>query len=172
MKLVEVLIITAIVGIFILFIVYSIIKTRKNSSRIVLKIEEASAEIDIHLNRGVELLEDTTKYITEEDYIEDFHKINFKVMGSDEIYQIIKKYNTILKNKILENEDLNKNSDFFKVADSFRETISYIDGSVKYYSFNVEEYKNIFNRFPAKFVKIFCGYRDFVDFKEEKMGKL
>ena len=94
MKLVEVLIITAIVGIFILFIVYSIIKTRKNSSRIVLKIEEASAEIDIHLNRGVELLEDTTKYITEEDYIEDFHKINFKVMGSDEIYQIIKKYNT------------------------------------------------------------------------------
>lgn len=169
---VEVLIIGAIIGVLILFIICSIIKTRKKSSKIVLKIEEASTEINNYLNKGINLLEDTVKYITDEDYIENFQKINFKVMSSDEIYQVMKKYNTLLKNKILEDETLNKKDDFFKIADSFRETISYIDGSVKYYSFNVEEYKNIFSKFPAKIIKIFCEYKDFVDYKEEKMGNL
>lgn len=169
---VEVLIVVAVVGVLVLFIICSIIKTRKTSSKVVLKIEEASTEINSYLNKVVELLNDTTKYITDEDYVEDFNKINFKVMSSDEIYQVVKKYNTLIKNKVLEDEDLIKNDDFFKINDSFRETISYIDGAVKYYSLNIEEYKNIFSKFPAKIVKVFCRYRDFVDYKEEKMGKL
>lgn len=172
MKLVEVLIIVAIVALLVLFIVCSIIKTRKCANKIILKIDEAKEEISVYLDESVKLLDNTTEYIKDEDYDGEFHKINFKGMSSDEVYQIVKKYNVLLKNKILEDEELNKNKNFFKVVDEFRKVVSYIDGSVKYYSTNVEAYRNIFSRFPAKMVKVFCGYKEFVDYKEDKMGKL
>ncbi len=168
----KILIIIALFCFLLLLIVCTTIYSKKKADKIVYKINEAKDTISEYLDRNIAILDSSKEYINDDAYSESYDNIFFGGMSSKETYQITCRYNSKLREKIMENEELIKNKDFCTLIDELDEVNSYVEGAIKYYSFYVDKYKEIFNKFPAKFIKFLCHYKKFHNYKEIDMSTL
>lgn len=159
-------------GILILFLIFFILRLRKKSQRVIWKIDVALESIGECLTKNIEILDSSKEYIKDEEFSEGYGNVDFGDMNSRETYQVVDKYNSMLRDIFIDDEELIKNKDLVNLIDELNKVKSYIEGSIKYYSDSVDEYNEIFDNFFAKLIKSFCGYKRFDSYSKESMGTL
>lgn len=163
------------IGIFlflILFLFFSIIKLRQKTRSVIYKIDAALESIGECLTKNIELLDNSKEYIKDEEFSEGYGNVDFGNMNSRETYQIVDKYNSMLRDIIIDDDELSSNKDLIQLVDELNGVKSYIEGSIQYYNDSVNEYNEIFERFFARLLRAFCGYKKFDDYSKESMGTL
>ena len=166
---IKILISVGICSFVLLFFLFSILKLKRQAKSIIYKIDVALESIGECLTKNIDILDNSKDYIKDEEFSEGYDKVDFGDMNSKETYQIVDKYNSMLRDIIIDDDELNHNKDLVQLIDELNGVKSYIEGSIQYYNDNVCEYNKIFDGFVARLMKSFCGYKKFDEYSKDSM---
>ncbi len=166
----EVLIIIGVCTLILIFLIFSIIVSKKRMSREVLKIEEADNNIDLYLEKKKQLLDKAKSYFKEQEEFSSYEGISFDEIDHIRTNEVLEEYNQKLEELIEFDEELMMRKEF---QDIFKELIDNncnLYGSIKFYNDSVEKYLSLKKKFPTKLVNLFCGFKKY-DLYVIKTGK-
>lgn len=153
---------------FITIIVCSVKSSKRKALLAFIKVEDGQKSINNFLKNKKKLLKDSKKLINDDEYLSDFSNIKFSELDDFRVNEILNEYYLKFKDKLYEDEDIAKEEKIVKLIDKLREVDYNLKASIKFYDHGVEEYHNVFNHFPAKVVKLFCGFKKLESFDEKK----
>lgn len=137
----------------------------------VIKIDKAEEDINIYLQRKIELLDRTRPIIKKELKLKQF------MTELDDVENSASNFtkNDLLKNiynnlfKILdEHEKLYKSESLRSVLDLLNDNEENIVGAIKFYNDTVVDYNQLVMTFPTKLIAIFKGYKKKEFYNNEK----
>lgn len=157
----------------IIFIVYG---NRFNFA--IIKINEAESNLDVLLNRKLDLLERTIPIIKKELKLEEFmpelNGINEASLNHFQLNEILKtEYDELFKT-LDENEKLFKSESLNRILRDLNDNEEAIIGSIKFYNDNVVIFNQLVSSFPSKIVALFKRYKrkDFYNNENKEMYEI
>ncbi|MBR6949534.1 MAG: LemA family protein [Bacilli bacterium] len=172
---IKILIGVAIV-ILLFIIIFVIYGNRFNFA--IIKINEAESNLDILLNRKLDLLERTVPIIKKELKLEEFmaelNGINEANLNHFQLNEILKtEYDELFKT-LDENEKLFKSESLNRILRDLNDNEEAIIGSIKFYNDNVVIFNQLVSSFPSKIVALFKRYKrkDFYNDENKEMYEI
>lgn len=137
----------------------------------IIKIEKAEEDIDMYLQKKMDLLERTRPIVKKElkknDFMEDL-AFSFDEKNNFECHLILKKvYNELFK-IIDENEKLLKSDALLSILDDLNTNEENIVGAIKFYNDTVVEFNQLVVSFPSKLVALIRRYHKKDFYNNEK----
>ena len=172
---IKILIGVAIV-ILLFIIIFVIYGNRFNFA--IIKINEAESNLDILLNRKLDLLERTVPIIKKELKLEEFmaelNGINEANLNHFQLNEILKtEYDELFKT-LDENDKLFKSESLNRILRDLNDNEEAIIGSIKFYNDNVVIFNQLVSSFPSKIVALFKRYKrkDFYNDENKEMYEI
>jgi len=172
---IEILIGVAIV-ILLFIIIFIIYGNRFNFA--IIKINEAESNLDVLLNRKLDLLERTIPVIKKELKLEEFmselNGINEANLNHFQLNEILKNEYDELFKTLDENEKLFKSESLNRILRDLNDNEEAIIGSIKFYNDNVVIFNHLVSSFPSKIVALFKRYKrkDFYNDENKEMYEI
>lgn len=157
----EVLIIIGFCILILVFLIFSVIISKKRMSREVLKIEEADNNIDLYLEKKKQLLDKAKSYFKEKEEFSSYEEISFDEIDHIRTNEVLDEYNQKLEELIDFDEELMKNAEFQILLRELTDNNCNLYGSIKFYNDSVEKYFALKKKFPTRLFKVFCGFRNY-----------
>ena len=160
-----------IIVVVLILILFLLIKSYLNKVKVyVIKIDEADKNIDLLLQKKLELftnIKDKTKETLDLDILEDLPKVKTKNLDSfekDKAYEDLEKD---IKDSLIYNKKLILDEELQTLLDSLKNTNIELRATKKYYNDFADLYNEKVNRFPKKIIARIKGY-DEIDYYETK----
>jgi len=158
-----------IVGLSILLCLYNILNNKFQFS--IIKIEKAEEDIDIYLQKKLELLNRTRPIIKKELKLDDYMTEldgSFEEISNKEMHNTLKNlYNGLFKT-LDEHEKLLKSDTLVSILESLNNNEEDIIGAIKFYNDTVVEYNQLVVSFPSKIIAIIKRYKKKDFYNNEK----
>lgn len=157
--------------VFISFIAFIFVIVDNKFQLVVIKIDKAEEDIELYLQKKIELLDRTRSIINKELKRDDF-LIELDEINDDynhfEIHNILKKaYNELFK--ILdENEKLLKSESLITILEDLNTNEENIVGAIKFYNDTVVEFNQLVVSFPSRIIAFFKRYHKLEFYSNEK----
>lgn len=140
---------------------------------VVIKISEAENNIDILLDKKLDLLRKCIplirKSLKEKDFMEELDDFSKDGMSSLELHNYLRKnYNKIFKT-MDENEKLYKRKNLMKILDELNDNELQLSASIKFYNDNVNINNEIISKFPMNMIRFLFGYKQKELYENEKI---
>ncbi len=163
-----------IIGVVVVIILFIILLATVFSNKFVfvlIKIEKANEDIEIHLEKKMEYLERTVPIIKKElklkSFLEDIDNISEEMSRFEANDLLRKMYNTLFKT-LDENEKLYKSESLLAILDDLNSNEEKIVGAIKYYNDTVVDYNSLVMSFPTNIIAFFKGYKKKEFYNNEK----
>ena len=158
-----------IVGLSVLLGVYVIFNNKFQFSLI--KIEKAEEDIDMYLQKKLELLNRTRPIIKKELKLDDYMTeldVSFEEMNNKEMHNVLKNvYNSLFKT-LDEHEKLLKSDTLVSILESLNNNEEDIIGAIKFYNDTVVEFNQLIVSFPSKIIAVLKRYKKKDFYNNEK----
>lgn len=159
------LVIVSLIGI--IFIVY-----HNKFKFSVIKIEEAENNIDLFLQRKLELLKRSRqvviKELKSEDFLEQLDSDNISDLNHFELNDLLKKtYNEFFQT-LDDNEKLFKSESLVHIIDDLNSNEIDLVAAIKFYNDTVVMFNQLIVSFPSNIIRLFFGYRKKEFYSHEK----
>lgn len=157
--------IEVIIGCSVLLIIIIIILISINNkfAFAIIKINEAESNLDVLLERKLDLLQRTIpivkKEIKLEDFLEDLNEFNTSSLNHFQVNDILKRANNELYKILDEHDKLFKSENLSAILRDLSDNEEAIIGSIKFYNDNVVIFNQLVSSFPAKIVALFHHYK-------------
>ena len=170
-------IIIGVAVVILLFIIIFIVYGNRFNFAII-KINEAESNLDILLNRKLDLLQRTIPVIKKELKLEEFMVELDGVLEANlnhfQLNEILKtEYDELFKT-LDENEKLFKSESLNRILRDLNDNEEAIIGSIKFYNDNVVIFNHLVSSFPSKIVALFKRYKrkDFYNDENKEMYEI
>lgn len=159
-------------GILVIILLIIIVFFHNKFKLATIKINEANNNIDILLDKKMELLNRTRNIIKEElkldEFLEDLDELQDKELSHFDMNNVLKdNYNELFKT-LDDNEKLFKSEALVSIIDDINSNEDEIVGTIKFYNDNVVVFNQWVSSFPSNVVAFFCRYRKKVFYNNEK----
>ena len=158
-----------IVGLSILLCLYNILNNKFQFS--IIKIEKAEEDIDIYLQKKLELLNRTRPIIKKELKLDDYMTeldISFDEISNKEMHNTLKNvYNSLFKT-LDEHEKLLKSDTLVSILESLNNNEEDIIGAIKFYNDTVVGYNKLVVSFPSRILAVLKRYKKKDFYNNEK----
>lgn len=159
------LVIVSLIGI--IFIVY-----HNKFKFSVIKIEEAENNIDLFLQRKLELLKRSRqvviKELKSEDFLEQLDSDTISDLNHFELNDLLKKtYNEFFQT-LDDNEKLFKSESLVHIIDDLNSNEIDLVAAIKFYNDTVVMFNQLIVSFPSNIIRLFFGYRKKEFYSHEK----
>lgn len=158
-----------IVGLSIVLCIYVIINNKFQFA--IIKIEKAEEDIDIYLQKKLELLNRTRPIIKKELKLDDYMTeldVSFDEVNNKEMHNTLKNvYNSLFKT-LDEHEKLLKSDTLLSILESLNNNEEDIVGAIKFYNDTVVEFNQLIVSFPSKIISILKRYKKKDFYNNEK----
>lgn len=158
-----------IVGLSIVLCIYVIINNKFQFA--IIKIEKAEEDIDIYLQKKLELLNRTRPIIKKELKLDDYMTeldVSFDEVNNKEMHNTLKNvYNSLFKT-LDEHEKLLKSDTLLSILESLNNNEEDIVGAIKFYNDTVVEFNQLIVSFPSKIIAILKRYKKKDFYNNEK----
>lgn len=158
-----------IVGLSIVLCIYVIYNNKFQFA--IIKIDKAEEDIEIYLQKKLELLNRTRPIIKKELKLDDYMTeldISFDDINNMETHNILKNvYNGLFKT-LDEHEKLLKSDTLVSILESLNNNEEDIVGAIKFYNDTVVEYNQLIVSFPSKIIAIIRRYKKKDFYNNEK----
>ena len=158
-----------IVGLSILLCLYNILNNKFQLS--IIKIEKAEEDIDIYLQKKLELLNRTRPIIKKELKLDDYMTeldTPFEDVNNKEMHNTLKNvYNGLFKT-LDEHEKLLKSETLVSILESLNNNEEDIIGAIKFYNDTVVGYNQLIVSFPSKIIAVIKRYKKKDFYNNEK----
>ncbi len=172
--------IEVIIGCSVLVIIIIFVMVSKNNKfcEAIIKINEAECNLDVLLERKLDLLQRTIpiikKEIKLEDFLEDINEFDISSLNHFQSNDILKRANNELFKVLDEHEKLFKSENLSSILRDLSDNEEAIIGSIKFYNDNVVVFNQLVSSFPAKIVAFFHHYKrkDFYNDESKEIYEL
>ncbi|MDO5393239.1 MAG: LemA family protein [Mycoplasmatota bacterium] len=159
--------------IFVIFIILIIISISYNKFRFaIIKIDEAENNIEVLLQKKIELLDRTRPIIMKELKLEEFlDEIEFlkeSKINHFEMNNSLKDCHTVLVKTLDDNEKLLKSETLVSVVEEINSNEEAIVGCTKFYNDSVVEFNRLVGAFPSNIVAFLWRYKRKEFYNNEK----
>jgi len=158
-----------IVGLSIITCFYVIINNKFQLA--IIKIEKAEEDIDIYLQKKLELLNRTRPIIKKELKLDEYMSeldFSFEDVNNKEVHNILKNvYNGLFK-VLDEHEKLLKSDTLVSILESLNNNEEDIIGAIKFYNDTVVEFNQLIVSFPSKIIALLKRYKKKDFYNNEK----
>jgi len=158
-----------IVGLSIVLCIYVIINNKFQFA--IIKIEKAEEDIDIYLQKKLELLNRTRPIIKKELKLDDYMTeldVSFDEVNNKEMHNTLKNvYNSLFKT-LDEHEKLLKSDTLLSILESLNNNEEDIVGAIKFYNDTVVEFNQLIVSFPSKIIAVLKRYKKKDFYNNEK----
>ena len=140
---------------------------------IILKISEAENNIDIYLQKKLELLTRAVPILKEisEDSIADIEKVlllKSKKLNNFELNKELDKCLGQLHELLDLNQEFGKNESLSSIQINIEENEDNLDAAKRYYNDNVNLYNQLIKKFPSNFIGLLFHYKHKLFYSDEK----
>lgn len=140
---------------------------------IILKISEAENNIDIYLQKKLELLTRAVPILKEisEDSIADIEKVlllKSKKLNNFELNKELDKFLGQLHELLDLNQEFSKNESLSSIQINIEENEDDLDAAKRYYNDNVTLYNQLIKKFPSNFIGLLFHYKHKLFYSDEK----
>lgn len=154
-----------------LFLIFIIIYHNKFHFAII-KIDEAENNIDILLEKKMELLSRARPIVMKEikidSFLDDIDELKEKELNHFEMNRLLKEdYHELFK-VLDDNEKLLQSEMLSSILDSLNDVEEEMRGSIKFYNDNVVVFNQLVGSFPANIIGFFCRYKRKEFYNNEK----
>ena len=158
-----------IVGLSIILCIYVIYNNKFQFA--IIKIDKAEEDIEIYLQKKLELLNRTRPIIKKELKLDNYMTeldISFDDINNMEMHNVLKNvYNGLFKT-LDEHEKLLKSDTLVSILESLNNNEEDIVGAIKFYNDTVVEYNQLIVSFPSKIIAIIRRYKKKDFYNNEK----
>lgn len=158
-----------IVGLSIILCIYVIFNNKFQFA--IIKIDKAEEDIEIYLQKKLELLNRTRPIIKKELKLDDYMTeldVSFDDINNMETHNILKNvYNGLFKT-LDEHEKLLKSDTLVSILESLNNNEEDIVGAIKFYNDTVVEYNQLIVSFPSKIIALIRRYKKKDFYNNEK----
>lgn len=164
-----------IVGLSILLCLYHILNNKFQLS--IIKIEKAEEDIDIYLQKKLELLNRTRPIIKKELKLDEYMSeldISFEEINNKDMHNTLKNaYNGLFKT-LDEHEKLLKSDTLISILEALNSNEEDIIGAIKFYNDTVVGYNQLIVSFPSKIIAVLKRYkkRDFYNNEKREIFEI
>jgi LemA protein len=138
----------------------------------VVKIDEAENNIDIYLQKKLDLLNRARPIIKKElkleEFLEDLENIGTQDINHFEKNEKLKKAYDELFKLLDENEKLYKSESLMAVIDEINDNEEDLVAAVKFYNDTVVVYNKLVKSFPSNIIRLFYHYKEKEYYNNEK----
>lgn len=158
-----------IVGLSIILCIYVIFNNKFQFA--IIKIDKAEEDIEIYLQKKIELLNRTRPIIKKELKLDEYMTeldVSFDEINNMETHNILKNvYNGLFKT-LDEHEKLLKSDTLVSILESLNNNEEDIVGAIKFYNDTVVEYNQLIVSFPSKIIALIRRYKKKEFYNNEK----
>ena len=138
----------------------------------IIKLDKAEEDIDIYLDKKLELLKRTIPIIKKElkidEFLEELNNFNQKEVSNFKAHNVLKGcYNELFK-VLDDNEKLMKSEILLSILEELNDTEEEIIGAVKFYNDTVVSYNQLVVSFPANILAFIFRYKKKEFYNNEK----
>lgn len=136
------------------------------------KIDEAENNVDILLQKKVDLLNKIApiinKALKSDDFLSELKIINIKDYSHFELYDNLRGNYNDLFNVLDDNEKLYKRKDLNNILEELNNNEENLIAAIKFYNNSVVSYNELIDKFPSNIIRLIFGYKKYEFYKNEK----
>lgn len=140
-----------------------------------IKIDEAENNVDMLLQKKIDLLNKTipimNKSLKNADFLSEVKGIKVKNFSHFELFDLLRKFYNELFNTLEENEKILKNKKLAAILDELNSNEEELLAAIKFYNDSVVYYNELINKFPSNIIRLLFGYKEKKFYKNEKSEK-
>lgn len=157
---------------FIAFILLIIVIIYNKFQFSIIKIEEAEANIEVTLNKKLELIRRAVPVIKDElklkEFLDDANNTNTDDLNNFELNGLLNDYSKKLFSTIDDNDKLYKSEALVKILGEYNNNEVDLVGTIKFYNDTVVDYNHLILSFPSNIVRHIFGYKKLDFYSHEK----
>ena len=138
----------------------------------IVKIEEAEANIEIYLQKKLELIRRCIPIIKEElkmkEFLNEAEEINENVLNHFELNNSLNEVSKKLFKTIDDNDKLYKSDALVSILNEYNENEIELIGTIKFYNDTVVDYNRLIVIFPSNIIRLLFGYKKKEFYSHEK----
>ena len=158
--------------VFIASILLIILIYKNKFNLYIVKIDEAENNVDILLQKKVDLLNKiapiVNKFLKSDDFLCDLKVLCIKNYSHFELYDILRGNYNDLFNILDDNEKLYKKKDLNELLDELNNNEENLIAAIKFYNNNVVNHNGLIDKFPSNIIRLIFGYKKYDFYKNEK----
>ena len=138
----------------------------------IIKMEEAENNIDILLQKKLDLMKSCRpiikKSLKEDDFMIELDALVGNQLNHFELNDALRENYNMLFKTLDENEKLYKNKKLVSIIENVNNNELELVAAIKFYNDNVVIYNHLIKTFPSNIIKLIFGYREKKFYKNEK----
>lgn len=138
----------------------------------IVKIEEAEANIEIYLNKKLELIKRCIpiikKGLKKKEFLNEVDEVNIEVLNHFELNNTLTDISKKLFKTIDDNDKLYKSEALINVITEYNENEVELIGTIKFYNDTVVDYNYLMITFPSNIIRRLFGYKKKEFYSHEK----